>query len=82
MCVTRLLCVIMYKNGREKMWQFILGSAGFLLYYIYDINCIEIGLTSVFFLNKSRYKTAIHQNCGESNEDYHYSDKPIVCRRQ
>lgn len=41
MCVTRLLCVIMYKNGREKMWQFILGSAGFLLYFIYDINSIK-----------------------------------------
>ena len=41
MYVTRLLCVIMYKNGREKMWQFILGSAGFLLYFIYDINSIK-----------------------------------------
>ena len=41
MCMTRLLCVIMYKNGREKMWQFILGSAGFLLYFIYDINSIK-----------------------------------------
>lgn len=41
MCITRLLCVIMYKNGREKMWQFILGSAGFLLYFIYDINSIK-----------------------------------------
>lgn len=39
--MTRLLCVIMYKNGREKMWQFILGSAGFLLYFIYDINSIK-----------------------------------------
>ena len=23
------------------MWQFILGSAGFLLYFIYDINSIK-----------------------------------------
>ena len=41
MCMTGHLCVIMYKIGRENMWQFILGSAGFLLYFIYDINSIK-----------------------------------------
>lgn len=29
------------RNWRQEMWQFVLGTAGFILYFIYDINSIR-----------------------------------------
>lgn len=38
----RVFCVLfMHKIWGVKMWQIILGSVGFLLYFIYDINSIQ-----------------------------------------